>query len=255
MTSQIRQISRFVCLGLVGGVMVGCASSQKNTGVTEFAESAVLTISAMGINADGVVPAAPYSQEARQMGTAASMVAARQQEPVIGLRTIAVQQAARPAAVIWDKPPPAPVLPTVKPSAPVMTTVTVEREVSIGDSLFAFDKATLNVKQAGKLLDEIVESGKAGKTIRIAGHTDAIGADEYNDKLSLRRANAVRAYLVQRGVSDAQIEIEALGKRQPKADNSTEGGRAKNRRAEVSVVIVEAVEQPIGAAPGMAKER
>ena len=69
-------------------------------------------------------------------------------------------------------------------------------------------------------------------TIRITGHTDAVGSDEANQILSEGRANAVRADLIQRGVAAERIEAEGKGEKEPVADNDTEEGRQLNRRVE-----------------------
>jgi OOP family OmpA-OmpF porin len=68
------------------------------------------------------------------------------------------------------------------------------------------------------------------------GHTDSIGSNAYNQKLSLRRASAVKAYLVSKGIEANRIYTEGKGETQPVADNRTKEGRAKNRRVEIEVV-------------------
>lgn len=68
------------------------------------------------------------------------------------------------------------------------------------------------------------------------GHTDSMGTDQYNDKLSLRRAEAVKAYLLSKGVEANRVYTEGKGEKQPVADNKTAEGRAQNRRVEIEVV-------------------
>jgi OOP family OmpA-OmpF porin len=68
------------------------------------------------------------------------------------------------------------------------------------------------------------------------GHTDWIGTDAYNQKLSVRRADAVKQYLVSKGIEPNRIYTEGKGESQPIADNKTAAGRAKNRRVEIEVV-------------------
>jgi len=68
------------------------------------------------------------------------------------------------------------------------------------------------------------------------GHTDAVGTDGYNQKLSIRRADAVKNFLVSKGIEKNRIYTEGKGEKQPVADNKTSEGRAKNRRVEVEVV-------------------
>jgi outer membrane protein OmpA-like peptidoglycan-associated protein len=72
--------------------------------------------------------------------------------------------------------------------------------------------------------------------IIVAGHTDSVGSEQYNQELSLRRANSVANYLVSHGVSNSRMSAEGRGELEPIATNSTEAGRAQNRRVEIFVV-------------------
>jgi len=105
------------------------------------------------------------------------------------------------------------------------------------DAFFDFDKSV--VKPAGKAkLDDLVSKVKGInlEVIIAVGHTDSIGTDAYNQKLSVRRAEAVKAYLVSKGIEKNRIYTEGKGEKQPVADNKTKEGRAKNRRVEIEVV-------------------
>jgi outer membrane protein OmpA-like peptidoglycan-associated protein len=70
------------------------------------------------------------------------------------------------------------------------------------------------------------------KKIRIEGHTDNKGKPDHNKDLSKRRALAVKAYLVKKGIAESRLDAEGFGQDKPIADNKTEAGRAKNRRVE-----------------------
>jgi OOP family OmpA-OmpF porin len=72
--------------------------------------------------------------------------------------------------------------------------------------------------------------------ISVEGHTDAIGSDEYNEQLSLRRAEVVYRYLVNHGVAPDRLEVVGYGESRPVATNDTPSGRAQNRRTELHVV-------------------
>ena len=116
--------------------------------------------------------------------------------------------------------------------APVASKVTYA-----ADAFFDFDKSVL--KPAGKAkLDDLVSKVKGInlEVIIAVGHTDSIGTDAYNQKLSVRRAEAVKAYLVTKGIEKNRIYTEGKGEKQPIADNATKEGRAKNRRVEIEVV-------------------
>ena len=87
-------------------------------------------------------------------------------------------------------------------------------------------------------LDDIATRLKAeapSARLSVTGHTDSVGADAYNDKLSLRRAESVAAYLVSQGVAADKVKTAGLGESQPLADNGSDAGRAQNRRVEIFV--------------------
>ena len=100
---------------------------------------------------------------------------------------------------------------------------------------FAFDSAVIN-RESAAVLDELVNilrKDGGNMPIIISGHTCSIGSAAYNQGLSERRANAVRAYLVKQGMNANNITARGFGLTQPKFDNSTEEGRRLNRRAEI----------------------
>lgn len=137
-----------------------------------------------------------------------------------------------PPPVAAPAPAPAPA-PTPAP-APVPTS---EKVSYSADAFFDFDKAVL--KPAGKAsLDDLVGKLKDInlEVIIAVGHTDSVGTDAYNQKLSVRRAEAVKAYLQSKGVEANRVYTEGKGEKQPVADNKTAAGRAKNRRVEIEVV-------------------
>jgi OOP family OmpA-OmpF porin len=102
--------------------------------------------------------------------------------------------------------------------------------------LFDFDKS--NVKpEAAAILDRLVAfmNENKDKKVALAGHTDNIGTEAYNLKLSERRVNSVRDYAVKKGVASGSISGQGFGESKPIADNKTAEGRAKNRRVEIKV--------------------
>lgn len=108
--------------------------------------------------------------------------------------------------------------------------------VNMSDVLFDFNKYTLKPDAREKLAKVSgILLAYPDLKVQVEGHTDNIGSDEYNQKLSDQRANAVRDYLVSQGVADANITAQGFGKTHPIADNSTSSGRAQNRRVELVV--------------------
>lgn len=102
---------------------------------------------------------------------------------------------------------------------------------------FNFDSAELT-STAKSNLDKIskvfIQNPKT--EIMIYGYTDSVGKDEYNMKLSRNRANAVKSYLVSKGIGTKRITTMGMGEADPIASNDTEAGRAKNRRVEFAIV-------------------
>jgi len=128
-------------------------------------------------------------------------------------------------------PPPPAAKPAAKP-APVAEKVTLAADV-----LFDFDKAVLKNEGKAKLDDLAAKVKAINLEVVIAiGHTDSVGSDAYNQKLSVRRAESVKSYLVSKGVEPNRIYTEGKGEKQPVASNKTKDGRAKNRRVEIEVI-------------------
>ena len=134
-----------------------------------------------------------------------------------------------PAAVAPAPVAPAPVPAPVPPAATKVTYA--------ADAFFDFDKSVLKPEGKAKLDDLVGKVKGINLEVIIAvGHTDAVGTDGYNQGLSVKRSEAVKAYLVSKGIEKNRVYTEGKGEKQPVADNKTTEGRAKNRRVEIEVV-------------------
>ena len=134
-------------------------------------------------------------------------------------------------------PPPPPPAPKPIPKPEAKPKPVAEKVTFAADVLFDFDKSVIKPEGRSKL-DDI--SGKAkGINLEVViaiGHADSTGSDAYNQRLSVRRAESVKAYLVSKGIEANRVYTEGKGEKQPVADNKTRDGRAKNRRVEIEVI-------------------
>jgi hypothetical protein len=131
----------------------------------------------------------------------------------------------------------------------------------MSDVLFDFNKYTLKPDAREKLAKVSgILLAYPGLKVQVEGYTDNIGTEEYNLKLSDERAGTVRDYLVSQSVSDSNVTAKGLGESSPIADNSTNQGRAQNRRVELVVsggaigIDPNAPNAPSAPAPGAASE-
>ena len=140
---------------------------------------------------------------------------------------VAPAPVAAPAA-----PAPAPAPAVVVPAAPA-----TEKVSFAADAFFDFNKTALKPEGKAKL-DDLADKVK-GLNLEVViavGHTDSVGSDAYNDKLSVKRSEAVKAYFFFNDTATTEIYTEGKGEKQPVADNKSADGRAKNRRVEIEVV-------------------
>jgi outer membrane protein OmpA-like peptidoglycan-associated protein len=127
--------------------------------------------------------------------------------------------------------------------APVVVSVAVKEKKAAGKirlPIVHFDFDKYNIKKIYVPdLDQHVAylSANPSSPVTVEGHTDSKGSDQYNQKLSERRATAVRKYLIEKGISSSRIRVVGYGEQRPIADNKTEEGRAINRRAEFEVTV------------------
>jgi OmpA-OmpF porin, OOP family len=242
-----------------GNSPLGAAIAAAAADLEKTSGSAVLVIVSDGIqnNMDDAVTAAQKAKAAMgdrlciytvQVGTDASGAKVLEKVVAAGgcgsadnaaaLTSAAAMGAFVEKVFLTAKPAPAPVAapaPAPVPApAPAPAPAPVVKEIITFNLLFDFDKATIRddmvpmLEQAQKILNE-----DPAATYVIAGHTCSIGTDAYNQKLSERRAAAVKNWLVSNGIAGERLETVGYGETQPKYDNKTDEGRTLNRRVEI----------------------
>src|ERR671922_2809632 len=144
--------------------------------------------------------------------------------------------APKPAPPPEPKPAPKPEPEKPKPE-PEKPKPVAEKVTFAADVFFDFDKAVIKPEGKSKLDDISAKLRGINLEVIIAiGHADSIGSDAYNQRLSVRRAESVKAYMVSKGIEPNRVYTEGKGEKQPVADNKTKEGRAKNRRVEIEVI-------------------
>ena len=167
--------------------------------------------------------AAQNNGQARKAGAAADLLALFQQT---------ASKTTHRYAVGYEFLPPRPVVKA--PPAPTSKTMVFEAA-----ALFDFNKAVLKPDAMANIKanrEKVMADMSLAEKVKVTGHTDNVGSAAYNEKLSLKRAEAVRDYLVSLGVDAGKLEVRGEGMDKPIADNKTAEGRAKNRRVEVEVI-------------------
>jgi len=138
--------------------------------------------------------------------------------------------AENPAQPVQQTPPPPPPAPEPQPAAPAPAPA----DYNFSNIQFEFDSGILKTESYPILDKAAVEMKKdPSTTFILKGYASAEGSDEHNMQLSVDRANAVKTYLVNTGVSGASLSTKGFGEANPVADNSTEAGRVINRRVEI----------------------
>ncbi|MEY4694817.1 MAG: Outer rane porin precursor [Pseudomonadota bacterium] len=150
---------------------------------------------------------------------------------------VAPKAAPAPAPAPAPAAAPAPAPRAAAPAAPAPAPAAATKVTYAADAFFDFNKSVLKAEGKAKLDDLVGKvKGISLEVIIAVGHTDAVGSDAYNQKLSVKRSDAVKAYLVSKGIEKNRVYTEGKGEKQPVADNNTAAGRAKNRRVEIEVV-------------------
>lgn len=155
--------------------------------------------------------------------------------PVVAtLAPVVVKEEPKPAPVVAPAPAPAP--------APKESWKTVVSDKPITIEGTSFDTNSAKLKPAAdKKLNEVVDFSAKYKdaNLQVTGYTDSHGSAKLNQKLSEKRAESVKAFLVKKGVAASRISTKGEGAANPVGDNKTEAGRAKNRRVEIRSVVRE----------------
>lgn len=159
--------------------------------------------------------------------------------PLDGTPCPAPAPAAPAPVAATPAPAPAPAPAYVAPPAPAPAPVAVApapapKKLVLKGVNFDFDESTIRQADLVNIDKDVATLEQWGKVnIEVAGHTDSRGSDEYNMSLSQQRADAVRNYLIKKGIGADRLTAVGYGESQPVADNATDEGRFKNRRVEL----------------------
>ncbi|WNC11029.1 OmpA family protein [Pseudomonas coleopterorum] len=221
---------------LVSSVLTGCAGLQK-TDWPMCAAVGGVTGAALGAIESGSL-AAGVGAAAAGVGAAYCWVHGDGDEDGDGVPDSRDKCPGTPKGTPVDAngcPPPAPApMPVAAEPAPLPK----EETIVIRNVHFEFDKATLTAADRAQLDTVAIRLKTEATTARlsVSGHTDSVGRDAYNQRLSEQRAKAVTDYLVSSGVPRASVvSVKGMGEAQPVADNNTADGRAMNRRTEILI--------------------
>jgi len=174
-----------------------------------------------------------------------------------GCGGVTVFQDQTPVAVMGTLPPPPPVVePEPEPEPPPRVELK-EDKIEIHEKVqFEYNSANI-LEVSHSLLNEVADVIKKTpriKKIQVEGHASSDGADDYNLRLSDKRAKAVRAYLITQGVSKDKLVAKGFGETKPIADNATEEGREKNRRVEFNIIEQDVIQKKVQIDPKTGKE-
>jgi outer membrane protein OmpA-like peptidoglycan-associated protein len=212
-------IERTTMAVVIAFVMTGCATLRENR--TACVATAAITGGSLGAVGGGVgvdqIEKEPVDDGEIAAGAAAGLVAG-------GLIGYLIGHYACPEEEIVVAPPP--------PPPPAKGTKIAE----IPGPNFDFNKSTLTPAGKAKVADAArTLKDSPSVHVEVGGHTDSIGSDAYNQRLSERRAQTVAGELEKDGISAGRLTVRGYGERKPVADNSTDAGRARNRRVEIIV--------------------
>ena len=209
--------NKYLAISALGFFLTGCAGMTKN----QAALSAAAACGFVGGGTGGAI--ADHSDKSIPAGVA------------IGIVSGALLCGGL-AYLLTPEPPPPPPKPAPPPPPPPPPAPKVERTIILDDVLFDFDRSTIK-PEAAKILDRLVAfmDENKDKKVALSGHTDNVGTEAYNLKLSDRRWMSVRDYVVKKNVEGGRVSGQGFGESKPIADNKTAEGRSKNRRVEIKV--------------------
>lgn len=217
------RLMRTLAVAMGGAALVACSSTTPKPNPFICATAGAL---AAGGIAYGVNDDSSNRDEVAALSAGAGFLAGMlfcKEEPT-------PEPAPAPEPVVAPPPPPPPPPPAPEPPAEGTKIETLE------GALFDFDKATLKpaaLEKLGHAHQVLMEH--PGVKLSVEGHTDSVGTDAYNEKLSERRAQAVVDYLVSSGIDAGRLTAVGYGEGRPVASNDTAEGRAQNRRVELVV--------------------